>query len=86
MFGVSAVNIGTVTAGTLVSPNTGYAGYKQEYRIWNNSGQTLWVGGTTAATGFPVPANTGITVTLGENESVVGIATGGTVDARILQI
>ena len=89
-FGVSASSVGTTTAVLLAGPNTlSFAGYHQEYKIWNNSAQTLWLGGTSglaAAGGYPVPAGTGITMTIGDGEAVYGIATGGTVDARVMQV
>ncbi len=87
MTGVSTVSVGT-TVGIIVTASTGYASFVQDYRIYNNGAQTLFVGGTsgvTAAAGYPVPVSTSLQVALGENESLYGIVgTAGTVDVRVL--
>lgn len=78
-----AVTVG-VAAVVLVTGN----GDKSDARPWyvyNNSGATIYVGGSTVttATGTPVPAATGLAGASMSGDDVYGIAAGAGNDVRV---
>ena len=85
-FSNTQFNVG-VTATQLANPVMGSVTDPVPVAIFNNdAAATLFIGGpnVSAANGFPILKQTGITFRLMASDPVYGIVTAGTVDTRVL--